>query len=325
MPGPIFVAGLERTGTSLMYALLASHPRIAMTRRTNLWTHFYDQYGDLGDDANLERCLDTMMRYRRIVKLRPDRERIRHEFRAGDRTYGRLFALLCQQHAEQQGKPRWGDKSLNAERYACPIFDAYPDARIIHMIRDPRDRYASSLTRWQRRRGGIGAGTAEWLASARSALLNTRDHPDSYRPIRYESVVSAPEQTMREVCDFIGEPFAPEMLTMQGAPEFSGRGGNSSYGERAPGAITAASVGRFRDVLSARQVAFVQKVAGDLMAPFGYEPDPVPLPAIGWARFVVETVPVETARMLAWRAREAVRDRTGRPVPAYRMAEGARP
>jgi hypothetical protein len=160
--------------------------------------------------------------------------------------------------------------------------------------------------------------------SARSALLNTRDHPDSYRPIRYESVVSAPEQTMREVCDFIGEPFAPEMLSLQGAPEFSARGSNSSYGERAPGAITTTSVGRFRDVLSPRQVAFVQRLAADLMERCGYEPDPVPLPVIGWARFVVATVPVETGRMLAWRAREAVRDRTGRPVPAYRLVEGAR-
>ncbi|MGH9215236.1 MAG: sulfotransferase family protein [Acidimicrobiales bacterium] len=324
MHGPVFVAGLERTGTSLMYALLASHPRIAMTRRTNLWTHFYGQYGDLGDDANLERCLDTMMRYRRIVKLRPDRERLRHEFRTGERTYGRLFALLSQQHAERLGKPRWGDKSLNTERYARPIFDAYPDARILHMIRDPRDRFASSLTRWQRRRGGIGAGTAEWLASARLALRNARDHPDAYRLIRYETVVSAPEQSMRDVCDFIDEPFAPEMLSLQGAPQFSGRGSNSSYGQRAPGTITTTSVGRFRDVLSPRQVAFVQRLAGDQMAHFGYEPDPVPLPPGGWVRFAVETVPLETARLLAWRAREAVHDRKGRPVPAYRLVEGAR-
>ncbi|MFN2221113.1 MAG: sulfotransferase, partial [Candidatus Promineifilaceae bacterium] len=46
---PVYVAGLERSGTSLMYALLASHPRIAMTRRTNMWTHFYNQYGDLAN------------------------------------------------------------------------------------------------------------------------------------------------------------------------------------------------------------------------------------------------------------------------------------
>jgi hypothetical protein len=323
--GPVFVAGLERSGTSLMYALLASHPQIAMTRRTNLWTHFYGQYGDLGDDTDLDRCLDTMMRYRRLVKLRPDPERLRRDFRAGERTYGRLFALLCQQHAERLGKPRWGDKSLNTERYARPIFDAYPEARILHMIRDPRDRFASSLTRWQRRRGGIGAGTAEWLASARLALRNARVHPGAYQLIRYESLVSAPEVTVRQVCDFIGEPFAPEMLSMQGAPEFAGRGSNSSYGHRAPGAITTTSVGRFREVLSPRQIAYVQRLARDELAQFGYEPDPVPLPLLGRVRFAVETVPLENARLLAWRVREAVRDRRGRPVPAYRLVEGARP
>jgi Sulfotransferase family len=320
--GPVFVAGLERSGTSLMYALLASHPQIAMTRRTNLWTHFYGQYGDLADDANLDLCLGTMMRYRRIVKLRPDRERLRREFRSGERTYGRLFALLCEHHAEPLGKRRWGDKSLHTERYARPILEAYRDARILHMIRDPRDRFASSLTRWQRRRGGIGVGTAEWVTSARSALRNTRDHPGAYRTVRYESVVADPEGTMREVCAFIGEPFAPEMLSMHGAPEFSDRGSNSSYGRRSPGTITTSSVGRYREVLTPRQVAYVQTLAGDLMVHLGYAPDPVPLRPVGWARFALATVPLETARLLAWRAREAVRDRRGRPVPSYRMAEG---
>ena len=322
--GPIFVAGLERSGTSLMYALLASHPRVAMTRRTNLWTHFYGQYGDLGDDANLDRCLDTMLRYRRLVKLRPDQERLRREFRTGEPTYGRLFALLCQQHAERLGKPRWGDKSLNTERYARPILDAYPDARIVHMIRDPRDRFASSVTRWQRRRGGIGAGTAEWLASARLAVRNARDHSGSYRLIRYESLVAAADDVMRGVCEFIGEPFAPEMMAMQGAPVFADAGSNSSYGRRAAGAITTSSVGRFREVLSRQQIAFVQRLAADEMAEFGYEPDAVPLRAHGRMRFAVETMPLETTRLLAWRVREAVRDRRGRPVPPHRLIEATR-
>jgi hypothetical protein len=322
-PAPVFVAGLERSGTSLMYALLASHPRIAMTRRTNLWTHFYGQYGDLAGDANLDRCLGTMMRYRRLVKLQPDPVRLRRDFRAGEPTYGRLFALLSGQHAERLGRPRWGDKSLGTERYAQPIFAAYPGARILHMIRDPRDRFASSLTRWERRRGGIGAGTAEWLSSARLALRNWREHPGSYRVVRYETLVSAPEETVREICDFIDEAFAPEMLSMRGAPTFADRGSNSSYGRRTPGAITTSSVGRFREVLSPRQIAFVQHVARDEMAQFGYAAEPVPLPALTRVRFAVETVPLENARLRAWRVREAVRNVRGRPVPAYRLIDGA--
>ena len=48
-----------------------------MTRRTNLWRHFYGQFGDLAEPANLDRCLDTMRRYKRLVGLETDWERLR--------------------------------------------------------------------------------------------------------------------------------------------------------------------------------------------------------------------------------------------------------
>jgi len=319
--GPIYIAGLERTGTSLIYALLASHPNIAMTRRTNLWTHFYEQYGDLRDPTNLDRCLDTMMRYKRLLKLEPDPDRLRRDFVAGEPTYGRLFALLEEQYAERLGKPRWGDKSLNQERYADQIFQAYPGARILHMMRDPRDRFASSKTRWKVRRGGVGAGAAEWLASARLAIRNRARHPDRYLVVRYEELAARPGETLREICGLIDERFAPEMLSMEGAPVFREKGSNSSYGRREPGVISTDSIGRFRQVLSPRQIAFIQRVARVEMSVFEYEPEPVRLVAAQRLRFAFGDVPLESARLLAWRTREAIRERKGRPVPSYRLVE----
>lgn len=321
--GPVFVAGLERSGTSLMYALLASHPEIAMTRRTNLWTHFFGQYGDLADDANLDRCLGMMRRYRRLVILDIDWERLRSDFVAGARTYPRLFDLLEMQVAHRLGKRRWGDKSLNTERYADHLLAAYPGARVLHMIRDPRDRFASSLTRWKVRRGGVGAGTAEWLASARLAEHHSRRAPDRYMVVRYESLVSDPEGMLRAICGFIGEDYTPAMLSMDGASRFKTEGGNSSYGSRAPAEISADSVGRFRAVLSPRDIAVMQRFAGEEMLRFGYELEPVSLGVTGRVRVALGALPLETARLLAWRAREAYRDRRGRPVPAYRIVEPA--
>ncbi|GIU90021.1 MAG: hypothetical protein KatS3mg010_1120 [Acidimicrobiia bacterium] len=323
MPGPIFVAGLERSGTSLMYALLASHPNIAMTRRTNLWTHFFDQYGDLEEDANLDRCLQMMARYRRLVILEIDWPRLRSDFVAGPRTYARLFDLLELQFAERQGKSRWGDKSLNTERYADQLLAAYPGARVLHMIRDPRDRFASSLTRWKIRRGGIGAGTAEWLASARMAAHHSRRAPDRYMVVRYESLVSEPEATLRTICDFIGEDYTPAMLSMDGAARFKNEGGNSSYGSREPAAITPDSVGRFRTVLSGRDIALMQMFAADEMERYGYVPERVALDVAGRLRLALAGVPLEVARLVAWRAREAYRNRRGRPVPSYRLVDPA--
>lgn len=320
--GPIYVAGLERSGTSLIFALLASHPNIAMTRRTNLWTHFYRQYGDLSDPVNFEHCLGTMMRYKRLVKLQPDPNRLREDFWAGEPTYARLFALLEEHHAELLGKRRWGDKSLNTERYAEPIFESYPNARIIHMLRDPRDRFASSLTRWKTRRGGVGAGTAEWLSSARLALKNQRRYPDRYKILRYESIATNPEETIRDVCDFIGEPFAPEMLSMRGARTFRDKGSNSSYGQRDPGVISSDSIGRFRQVLTPLQIAFIQISAGREMGSFDYARDHLDLTTKDRLALAL-TVPLETSRLVAWRAREAFRNRAGRPVPSYRLLERA--
>ena len=318
-PGPVFVAGLERSGTTLLYALLASHPSIAMTRRTNLWTYFYGQYGDLGVPANLDRCLDVMLRYKRIVVLRPDAERLRADFLRGEATYGRLFALLEQQHAERQGKPRWGDKSLNTERYAGPIFAAYPDARILHLIRDPRDRYASVQTRWKVRRGGIGAGTAEWLSSARLARGNEARYPGRYRIVTYEALVAQPAATMRAVCAFLGEEYTPAVFEMDGALGFREQGSNSSYGARSRGVIADDSVGRFREVLSARQIAFIQATAGREMRLLGYRAAAAALTPRQRLPFLAGDLPLELSRLLGWRVRHHVRNRTGRRLPARRL------
>lgn len=321
--GPIFIAGLERSGTSLAYALLASHPHIAMTRRTNLWTYFYNQFGDLGKPENFERCLRQMMRYKRLVKLHPDPDRLRQEFRKGEPTYGRLFALLEEQHAERLGKSRWGDKSLNTERYAQPIFEAYPNARILHMIRDPRDRYASVLARWEHRRGGVGAGTAMWLDSIHWAQRNQQRFPDRYMAIRYETLVAHPEETVRQICAFIGEPYAPEMLAMQGAPEFSQDGGNSSYGSRKPGTISTDSIGKYRKVLSAYDIRFIQTRAREQMAAWGYALEPLAWTGRDQAVYAARHLPISAAQFWGWRVLNSVENHRGRSLPAYRIVPEA--
>jgi hypothetical protein len=317
--GPVFIAGIERSGTSLIYALLASHPNIAMTRRTNLWTFFYNRFGDLSKPENFERCIDVMMHYKRLVVLKFDFARIRKEFGHGEPTYARLFALLEEYHAERLGKPRWGDKSLNTERYVDDIFAAYPTARIIHMIRDPRDRYASALTRWKKIQGKIGAGTAIWLSSVRLAKRNQQRYPDRYKIVRYESLAAQPETILHEICAFLNEEYTPAMLTMEGAPGHRNRGSNSSYGKRDPGHISTNSIGRFRKVLSKREIAFMQAYVTEDMATFDYELEPIQFSLADQLLFTLVDWPDNMARMTAWRIRESIENKKGRTMPATTM------
>ena len=313
--GPVFIAGPDRSGTTLIYAILGSHSRISMVRRTNVWRFFYRRYGDLAVAANFERCLHDLILYRRIAKLQPDADRLRREFQAeGPKTYGRLFSLLHEQLAEREGKPRWGDKSLHTEHHAAEVFAEFPDARIVHMLRDPRDRYSSAIKRHGRDVHRVAAATGRWLLSTRAGLRDAQRWPDRYTIVRYEDLAREPDRVMREVCAFFGEAFEPEMLRMGAEPEHTAAGANSSFGDIEPGAISTKAIGRYRTGLSPMEWRFVQAMAGPLMRAMGYELDEVELRGTR-LRYYAWFLPLNAARMLGWMTFARITIRRGRDVP----------
>ena len=302
-----------------MYALLASHPHISMVRRTNMWRWFYGQFGDLAEPKNFERCLQTMLRYKRLDTLRPDPDRIRSEFYQGPATYGHLFALFHRHHAQRRKKTRWGDKSLHTEHFAAQIVAEFREARIIHMIRDPRDRYASVLKRYDDNEKGIAAAMGRWLASTWQARANLRRYPQNVIVLRYETLAQNPEDTLRKVCAFVGEPYVPEMLSMRGAPDHAESGGNSSFTRFAPGTISTRSIGRYRKVLSPQDIAFIQLCASREMHQFDYAKDTLLLSRGERLHFYGRNLPLTLLRLAGWLAAERITSVRGTTAPESRL------
>lgn len=316
MKGPIIVTGPDRSGTSLLYSLLGTHPGISMIRRSNMFRWFHNRFGDLGEPENLDRCLQTMLHYQRLAPLEPDEERIRREFDEGDPTYGRLFDLFHRHRAERLGRPRWGDKSLHTEHYAESVFAEFPNARMLHVMRDPRDRYASVVHRYPDVRRHVGPVTGRWLASSAALSRNLSRYPDRYRLVRYEDLARDPEAVLHEVCDFIGEPYTSEMLSMRGVPEHNQ--GNSSFETFEPGTISTKAIGRFTAVLDRRDIAFIETVARRPMRRLGYL---TPLEEATSLR--TSDVPYlleNAARMWAWRIADTERPGRGSGVPDARLS-----
>jgi hypothetical protein len=271
MTGPIYIGGATRSGKTLMRWLLASHSHVAVSRRADMWPRFFGRYGDLASAENFERCLEAMLGRPQIAGLVTDPQQIRSAFVRGRPTYGRLFALIQEQYAARCRKPRWGDQSALIERFARPVMRAYPDARILHMIRDPRDRHEAVAARaGPFRPGSAGRSAASWLRSARLARRNSDQWPDNYRVVRYETLVSRPEETMREVCSFLGEDYEPDMLRLDAARRYDHE---RVHGGGSP--VSRAHVGHYRDRISQADLAFIQSVAGRPMDDFGYAREPM--------------------------------------------------
>jgi sulfotransferase family protein len=295
--GPIFIGGLDNSGKTALRLSLSAHPRIAMTRRSYMWTRIYGCYGDLGQESNFEDCLAAMLKLKDVRALKPEPERIRREFWQGEQTYGRLFALLHEHFAERLGKPRWGEQEAHIEEYADAIFAAYPSAKVIHMLRDPRNRYNEILlTNPPRfRPGRVGVNTKDWLKSAQLARHNQCQYPQDYRVFHYEDLVSRPEEILRQVCAFIEEDYTPSMVTLDGAIRFNSEQRSSGSSDWEDG-IVEFSFEQTRAV-SHREILFMQRHAQAEMKAWGYTPRQVDLSAMHKLLYFIFDRPCGMLRM----------------------------
>ncbi len=296
--GPIFIGGLDRSGKTLLRLALSLHPHIQISKRTDLWVRFYNRYGDLKQKDNFDRCLEDILTYKHIRALKPDGDRIQREFWQGEPTYARLFALFHEHNLQQGNKQRWGDQSELIERYADPILSAYPDARIIQMIRDPRDRYSASKQKWAAGKGKAGGATARWLYSMHLAQRNLKLYPGRYAVLQYENLVSQPDETLETICTFLGEEFSPTMLQIGHNPGAGADIFSPAY--PAMNHFMKDFIGEFRANLNSKETAFIQKFSAHKMQQYGYSLKQIRFSPAERISFYTRFVPRNMLLMLAW-------------------------
>ena len=191
----IFVGGMPRSGTSLMRAILAAHPDVAMfPGELPLWSQLARAHAgqDLSRPPARERLVRDLVTHPRMKRA--------HVTLDGDALaaalgaepvvrLGTVFALALRQYARQTGKPRWGAKDPRNEFHADRIFAELPAAAVIHMIRDPRDVLASQRAMWGRRAQHLVSTTDDWRRSAGLARRQAAGR-GTYVVLRYEDLVT---------------------------------------------------------------------------------------------------------------------------------------
>jgi len=98
---------------------------------------------------------------------------------------------------ELTGKPIWAEKTPRNLRVIGKFINTFPDARIIHIVRDPRD----VITSLSGRKKPLLQNIESWLGAV-SAIQPYKDH-NQVLQIRYEDLCQNPETTMQKVFEFL--------------------------------------------------------------------------------------------------------------------------
>jgi hypothetical protein len=107
-----------------------------------------------------------------------------------------------------------------------------------------------------------------WLNETTLGLA-LRTHP-RYHEVRYERLVSNPEEEVRAVCAFIGEEFEAAMLEPDSGCKVNAPIARFINNPNAAGSINKEAVGRWRRELSLQEREQVANIAGELLVALGY-------------------------------------------------------
>ena len=92
----------------------------------------------------------------------------------------------------------------------------YPDAKVVHILRDGRDAVLSLLRApWSH--NNVRRHARMWRWCIKRMERYRREHDAHILEVRYEDLLARPEETLRTVCGFIGVAYDPAQLEPGGA------------------------------------------------------------------------------------------------------------
>lgn len=210
MKPPVFIVGCPRSGTSYLYHLLLSAGGFAQFRtQMNVFDVLEPIYGDLGIPKNKAKMMNEWLQSKAFDVSGLKAEEIKAKVLSQCRSASDFLRIVMDEVARKQGVDRWVDSTPTNIPHLLRIKRDFPDARIIHIIRDGRD-VALSLDKrgwsrplpWDRDKGLMAAGLYwEWIVR-KGRKLGSLLQPD-YLEVRYEDLVKQPAQTLERVAVFL--------------------------------------------------------------------------------------------------------------------------
>ena len=240
-PDPVFMYGALRSGTTLLRLMLLQHSRI----------HSPGEADYLFDHLSPDPAVP--------LGVRCDRAGLAADWKfkladlplpQGPENADLVHALNDVIHDRAPD----GVTTVSVHRSAVFMARLFPRARVIHLLRDPRDSARSAVGMgWD---GNSYHGVRHWL-DTETAWDAADIPPDQVLTVRFEELIRDLEAGLTEICAFMGLEFEPAMLDYHKV---------STYAPPDPKISQ-----KWRTEASPREIGLIQGRVGPLLEARGYD------------------------------------------------------
>ena len=210
---PIFLVGVFRSGTSLLYSLLNQHSEISLMYETDIWD-FPRPFSNLRFRGN---WLERQEFYNRALS--------RHRLTFGGQLRGledvRTPADLYQVFSKGKQAVLWGEKSPVYCGRLHLLANQYPNCSIILLWRDPLEVYRSVVLAGQRsrffRRRGMLSRIIRYHEQMIEQATTLKRAGVRVHHVTYGALIDQPAETCESICEFLGVKYDGKMLELSHA------------------------------------------------------------------------------------------------------------
>lgn len=272
-----FLMCSERSGSNLLSRIIGSHPDYCAPIPTHMFRvmalNLY-KYMDLSQDENFNLMLQDLLNLFNAKfgtwHSQVDWNTLRTIAEANRCPFHLIYRIYYQE-ALHEGKFRLFIKENQLYRFAFALETSFPNAKYVYMVRDPRDM-ALSWKCMPVLRGGVLRATKVWRDDQAGFLQMASWLQAQQRVciIRYEDLLSSPDEVLQQVCDFLGIAFSPRMLAFYEEKHVRNNACKVSGWENTNRPLLRENREKYKSHLSEAEGKYVETICGDLMKAFGY-------------------------------------------------------
>lgn len=286
MRSPIFIVGANRSGTTLLRLILNAHSHIAIPEEvvylnSKVAGVTIERWKNPGFSEGAYAAFIRDFVYNKCEPLHGIEREAVIDAILSDTPYNlkKPYQHVLESWAAHHGKGRWGEKTPGNLFYSDILLEMFPDARFIHVVRDPRAGVSSMMNTSFFPSDIVFNALSRHKFMTKGRAILERSVPESQRIIlRYEDLVLKPEETVRHLCDFIDEPFEESMMEFyQDSRRYMKQAAKDSFNKAATRPISSDKLDKWKKKLTRSEIAQIQAVCKKEMAEFGYLVEKSPL------------------------------------------------